>query len=258
MTKDELIDALDHTYASIVDVARTFEADDWDRPTDCPGWSVKDHLSHLVGMERVLVGEPESDHVIPDGLAHVRNEMGAYMEAPVDERRSRSGAEVLAELEAVVARRLRDLRALDDAGWEADAIGLMGATTSPKQFLPTIVFDRWVHEQDVRRATGKPGNLDGPGARVAMDRSARALPAVLPRKVGEPDGTRVDLVTPDLTVSVTWGDTPVDAPTATVTTDTETFLRLCTGRIDPAAATVAIDGDADLGRRIVADLAFTP
>ena len=32
--------------------------------------------------------------------------------------------------------------------------------------LQQRAFDVWVHEQDLRRALGKPGNLDSPGAHV--------------------------------------------------------------------------------------------
>jgi mycothiol maleylpyruvate isomerase-like protein len=29
---------------------------EWELPTGCPGWSVKDHLSHLVGFESRAIG----------------------------------------------------------------------------------------------------------------------------------------------------------------------------------------------------------
>src|SRR5687767_10443775 len=50
MTPHQLIDALDEIYASIIDVGRDLTEEEWARPTDCAGWSVKDHVSHLVGM----------------------------------------------------------------------------------------------------------------------------------------------------------------------------------------------------------------
>lgn len=259
MTNDELVGALEDTYRSLLEVARTVDEDDWARPTDCPGWSVKDHLSHLAGMERVLLGEPESEHVPPAGLAHVHGEMAAYMEGPVDERRSWSGAAVLAELERLVDRRIAMLRELDAAGWDADARGLMGSQISPARFLPTIAFDRWVHEQDVRRAVNRPGNVSGPGAQIAMERCEAALPVVLTRKHDEPDGTRVDLVATGAhgrTVSVVWGE--ATSPTATITCDVETFVRLCAGRIDPLAAPVQVDGDDALGHRVLPMMVFTP
>ena len=30
----------------------------WDLATDCPGWTVKDQLSHLIGDRAMLLGEP--------------------------------------------------------------------------------------------------------------------------------------------------------------------------------------------------------
>ena len=33
-------------------------ADEWQRPTDCPGWTVRDMLGHLLGMMK-LQADPE-------------------------------------------------------------------------------------------------------------------------------------------------------------------------------------------------------
>jgi len=260
MTNEDLLDALEHTYRSLLDVARHFDAEDWARPTDCPGWTVKDHLSHLAGMERVLLGEPECEHAVPEGLPHVRNAMGEYMERPVDARRPIPGPDVLAELTALVDRRIAQLRALDAAGWDADAPGMMGTTTPTSRFIPIIVFDRWTHEQDVRRAVGRTGNLAGPGAQVAMERTAMTLPIVVPRAVDAPEGTRVDIVATGplgRTIAVAWGEAG-RSPDATITADDETVLRLATGRIDPHVAVVTVDGDRELAARVIDGMAFTP
>ena len=53
---------------------------------------------------------------------------------------------------------------------------------------------------------------------------------------------------------------PTGPPGATVTLrmSTETLGRLAGGRVDPAAADVEIDGDAELGKRVLAELAIAP
>ena len=49
----------------------------------------------------------------------------------------------------------------------------------------------WVHEQDLRVALGKPGNLDSPGAYVARDCLLEALPKVVAKDAGAPANSAV-------------------------------------------------------------------
>jgi uncharacterized protein (TIGR03083 family) len=35
--------------AALIDLLRQLDADDWQRPTACPGWSVKGIAAHLLG-----------------------------------------------------------------------------------------------------------------------------------------------------------------------------------------------------------------
>ena len=66
----------------------------WDLPTGCPGWTVKDHLSHLVDYEARALGRPAPEHE-PGQLPHVKNEMGQANEIGVDVRRTRELVAVL-------------------------------------------------------------------------------------------------------------------------------------------------------------------
>src|ERR1700683_3458764 len=50
--------ALEQTWDSSAAVCRDLSASDWARPTGCPGWDVKDQLSHLIGIERSIMGDP--------------------------------------------------------------------------------------------------------------------------------------------------------------------------------------------------------
>ena len=47
-------------------------------PTRCPGWTVRDHVAHITDLESILIGRPRVEHTVPEGLAHVRNQPGAY------------------------------------------------------------------------------------------------------------------------------------------------------------------------------------
>jgi uncharacterized protein (TIGR03083 family) len=70
---------------------------EWELPTGCPGWTVKDHVSHLVDYEARALGGPGPRHE-PGPLPHVKNELGMANEIGVDARRPVPGAEVLVDL----------------------------------------------------------------------------------------------------------------------------------------------------------------
>src|SRR6266571_1303476 len=93
-------------YGPLLDLAGTFAAADWERATECPGWTVKDQLSHVVGVERTLLGEPLP---APVDAPYVRNDFGRIMEAGVAARRVLPGPEVRAELAETLERRLAQL-----------------------------------------------------------------------------------------------------------------------------------------------------
>ena len=65
-------------------------------PTECPGWSVKDQLSHLIGIERAIMGEPAPAWSDPLG-EHVHNDFAATNEPYVAVRRAEPGAAVRAD-----------------------------------------------------------------------------------------------------------------------------------------------------------------
>lgn len=269
MTSDQtLVTHLDHVWASIDDLGRGLREPEWKTPTEVPGWTVQDNLVHVTALEWRLLGRPEPTHILPDDLDHVRNDVGRANELFVDSRRERSGADSLAEFEEVTAARLAALRAATPDDFGAPSWTPMGDGTL-RDLLPFRIFDAWVHEQDMRRAVDRPGDLDSDVAHTAMGRITGTLPFVVGKKVAPPDGTTivVDLDAPLAgrhAVLVEGRARPLDDvptdPTVRLRTDGETFARLACGRLDPhavvAAGDVTFDGDAALGARVVESLNF--
>ncbi len=260
-----LVDQLDHVWASLGAFGDTLSEAEWKTPTDVPGWTVQDNLTHVTALEWMLLGRPAPDHEVPDDLPHVKNDVGRTNERFVDSRRGYSGAEALAEFKDVTAGRLEQLRGFGPDDFGADSFTPVGPGTV-RDLLPFRIFDAWVHEQDMRTAVDKPGHLDGPVADVAMARLTGSLPFVVGKKVAPPDGTTVVVdLRPPLAgryAVVAEGrarfldDVPAQ-PTVTIHADGETFARLASGRLDPSTALagrVTIDGDEALGRRIVEEL----
>src|SRR5258708_28631021 len=103
--------AFEQTVRSTIALASGFEAGDWELATECPGWTVKDQVAHLVGVERMLLGDSEPVHELPADVPHVHTDMARFLEGPVDARRRVPGPEVLAELRETLERRLAALAA---------------------------------------------------------------------------------------------------------------------------------------------------
>jgi uncharacterized protein (TIGR03083 family) len=261
-----LISQLDEVWTSLAELGASLTGRDWVRPTACPGWPVSAHYGHLIGAESMLLGQPQPK-LEPVHLEHVRNDIGRLNEVWVAEFARVPRQDVLARWARVTQARREALAVLDEEDFSKPSWTPVGQADY-RRFMQIRVFDCWVHEQDVRAATGRPGHEEGPVAEQAVDEIARALGYIVGKKAGVPDGSSVTFrltgpVRRTLQVVVDGRgrlvDEPVAIPTATVTLNSAVFTRLACGRVDPVAvsAQVDLDGDAGLGRRIVDNLAFT-
>lgn len=264
----EVVDKMEAVWRSIDALCANLTDEQWQRPTDCPNWSVQDQLSHLCTGEHRLLGRPTVEHT-PRDVSHTKNEMGERNEAGVDYRRSMSGPEVLAEFRELTAERIKGLRALSDDDLAAEAMTPLGPGTV-QGLIEIRVLDAWTHEQDMRGALDQPGHLEGPVAEHAMGRCASAMPFVVGRKAQAPDGSTVvfevtGAAGQTLSVAVEGKrakllEAPLADPTVRLTMDVQTFTRLGCGRWEPEASLqagkVQIEGDQALGETIVKQIAF--
>ena len=266
MSDKEIVDKMEAVWRSIENLCGGLSDPEWATATDCPGWSVQDQLSHLVGSESRLLGRPAPDHT-PKELSHTKNEAGARNEVLVDWRRSWSGPRVLEEFREVTGLRLEVLRAMGPEDFEAETQTPIGPGTV-RDLLAIRIFDAWVHEQDMRRALNRPGHLEGPVAEHAMGRMAMAMPYVIGRKVQPADGATVVLNVNGLAgrvLAIAMEGTRANfmpvmpvPPTVSLAMDLETFACLTCGRWEPGevldSGRVQIGGDQSLGKAIVEQL----
>ena len=54
---EPLIASFEEVWGDIVEVCADLTDAQWEKPTDCPGWTVKDNVAHMIGTERMLLGE---------------------------------------------------------------------------------------------------------------------------------------------------------------------------------------------------------
>jgi uncharacterized protein (TIGR03083 family) len=257
MAYEWIIDALDATWTSIDQVLRPQPPEAYDRATACPGWSVRDVVSHLLGFESLLGGAPVPPHDEP-WPEHVRNPIGEINEAFVAAHRHEPGLVVLDVFRVAAGHSLATLRALDDAAWER--VGWSPEGERPyHRFMETRVLDSWIHLQDIRDALLEPADDHGPGEEIVVNRFESSLPYVVGKRVHPPDGTLIQVnLTGRLARTILLGvdngrcealatlPRPADLE---ITTPVALFWRRCAGRIGGAALLSAsatdVRGDHD-------------
>jgi uncharacterized protein (TIGR03083 family) len=267
---EAIIDLLDEQWSNLDELCAPLSDEEWATPTECPGWDVHDQLAHVIGTESALSGLPTPPSPDPTPT-HVVNPIGAMNEAWVESLRPLTNPQLLARFREITATRLEQLRNAPPERF--DEIGPTPVGQAPyREFMNVRAMDCWVHEQDIRRAIGRPGHQTSALADHAISRFITAMPFVVGKKAGAPDGSCVEFVltgpvTRSFAVEVVDGrarlapDLPASGTaTSTITMDAETWWTLALGRRSPADALsgglVDLAGDVDLGRRVVDSLAF--
>ncbi|WP_082533972.1 maleylpyruvate isomerase family mycothiol-dependent enzyme [Marmoricola sp. Leaf446] len=262
-----LVETWQRACADFLVLVRSLDEAQGSLPTDLPGWDVHANVAHTTHLEAVLAGAPEDTVEVPDA-AHLTSPTSRYTEQGVLARRGRTLAELADELEQAVATRLAALRA--DPPTDASA---PAPRTPADQGWPTGLllrnrpFDVWLHDQDVRRAVGRPGGYDSPAAAHTLDVLGSGLPMVVGKRVAPSPGSTVRVVVPDagrrwtLVVGQDGRAVPgtdADPATTTVTLSAEDLVVLGAGRRGPDQVQARVEGDVATGERLLASLAVTP
>ncbi len=214
---------------ALLDVLRGLTDGEWLRPTACPGWSVHDISLHLLGDDlrglatgrdrqgaRGLGGTATLDELVP--VLDAQNEAwvgGARMLSP------RLTIELLEWLAEPTERYLSEL----PPNGRGIPVSWVAPAPAPNwMHVAREYTERWVHQQQIRDAVGKPGLTERRFLTPVIDAFLRALPRTLPTE-GYADGTVVHVRVGD-PLDRTWAarlaggrwslSEPSDRPDATV------------------------------------------
>jgi uncharacterized protein (TIGR03083 family) len=147
--------ALDE-YQSFAALIEALDADEWDAPTRCAGFQVRDVAGHVVGLaEDVAKGVPGSRNA-EEEAASVRRD---------------SPAQVAARLRAALGTIQPLLDALDDDMWNGPS-GVPDLTFG--RGVLTLWYDAFVHADDIRAALGRP-SVAGPALAASVEYLAGEL-----------------------------------------------------------------------------------
>jgi uncharacterized protein (TIGR03083 family) len=267
-TSDPVVEILAEEWGTIAALGASLRTEEWETASECPGWAVRDVLSHMVGTERSLLGD-QPPALVVDTPPHVRNAVGALNEAWVLARRGVPGPGLVSEFVEVTDRRLEQMRSWPSSRFEESVLSPVGEMPY-REFMRVRVMDCWVHEQDIRVATGRAGHREGRAAQSAIDRIASAMGFIVGKRAHAPEGTsvRFDLMGGeprrlDIEVRQSRG-VPVDdlgtEPTAVLRMDQQSFWRLACGRVEGEAALsaglVEVEGDDRIAERVLDSMTF--
>jgi uncharacterized protein (TIGR03083 family) len=181
---------------SLLELLSGLSADDWNKPTACARWSVKDIASHLLGGEVGILSRKRdryaysgSDSMSWDDLVALINRLNDTWVTAT----SRMSPRVLCELMKLTGEQVCDyFKSLDPY-----AIGgpVDWASSEPAPVwldLAREYTERWHHQQQIRDAVGKPGLKEPRFFAPVLDAFVRALPRTY-AEVDAEDGTLIAL-----------------------------------------------------------------
>jgi uncharacterized protein (TIGR03083 family) len=188
----ELATASNQTWVAVTRLIASLESDDWNRPTPCVGWSVRDVLAHLGHVEGMMVHgfdqpDPPADWV-GEGtpLDQVTNQ-------GVAARRAWSPARITDEIERAVEA-TRVLLGQPELDWNEAAPTPVGP--APRAVAVEMrVNDVFLHLCDLRTAIDLDiKESDEPlGQEIAIGRAVRLSPWAWAKQARATDGQRLRL-----------------------------------------------------------------
>jgi uncharacterized protein (TIGR03083 family) len=250
--------------ASLLELLESLAAEQWQAPTVCPGWSVKDVALHLLGDDIDLLARrrdgaaPADTPSTPGGFQELVASLDRLNQSWVEATR-RVSPRLLCELLAVTGEATERYLAGLELFVVEESVSWIRPDPVPNWLdVARQYTERWTHHQQIRDAVGVPG-LQEPAFLApvlatfvhALPRAFADVPAAVETTVevviaGQAGGCWVLTRTPR-----GWrlAAGPAAAPRARVALEADTAWRLWTKGIRPdaAQAAVSISGDRALG-----------
>jgi uncharacterized protein (TIGR03083 family) len=195
-----VLDLFPEERRELLDLLLGLSGAEWNRTTVCPGWTVKDIGLHVLGDDfNLLAGARDRFH---DPSFRACGDFGAWSEfvSYLNARNEswvqaarRLSAPLLCELlEFSGARTQAHFRSLDLFAM-GGPVSWAGPQPAPVWFdVAREYTERWVHQQQIRDAVGRPGLKEKRYFAPVLDTFVRALPHTF-RAVEAPSGTTLHL-----------------------------------------------------------------
>src|SRR4051794_31483714 len=201
--REEAIAGLLAEYEGFGALVRSLDKTQWEQPSRCAGWTAGDVARHVVGTATDVANGVVGTHTPDEEVA---------------ERNGRTGTEIAEELDTALVT-LRNLATvINDDAWD-------GPSPVPdltmRQGILTLIYDLYVHNDDIRAAVGMPPA----GAGLGLDASVEYLAEQLDGRGWGPATLALDGLEK---ADIGGGGDPV-------TGDAKRFVLVACGRSDPSA-----------------------
>jgi uncharacterized protein (TIGR03083 family) len=255
----EILDAL-------LELLSGLAPDEWELPTACAGWSVKDVALHLLGGDVGILSRRRDSYRLASATIASWDDLVAFINAQNAlwvEATRRISPRLLCDLLRLTGDQVTAYFQSLDPFAIGEPVSWAGPQPAPVWLdLAREYTERWHHQQHIRDAVGRPGLAEPRYLAPALDAFARALPHTY-RDMPAPEQTLVAL-----TIAGPAGRTwfllrerdrwtlyveVARQPNAAVALDQDIAWRLFTKGIDKgtARAHARIAGDVRLGAQML-------
>lgn len=255
--------------AALLELLQNLTPAEWEAPTACPGWSVKDVAGHLLGDDVGRLARGRDDFANPDFATGLDLSTLPGLIAAID-RQNALWVEGMRRVSPRLLIELLRLTGEETFAWFStlDLAGIGGPVDWVGPQPAPIWLDvareyteRWVHQQHIRDAVGRPGLKERRWFAPVLATFVLALPRALAGS-DAPQGTSVRLaITGEAGGAWTarreadsWRIAPdaIGNVHAEVELDAETAWRLFTRGMtrDEARSSARVQGDRRLGEAV--------
>jgi len=251
--------------AELLSLLKSLSADDWQKPTTCSNWSVKDVTMHLLGGEIGNLSR-RRDGTVSKAVINSRSELITYINnwnqewVSVSERMSTG---VLIDLLEFVGPQMCAYFQTLDPFAMGGAVSWAGPEPAPVWLdVAREYTERWHHQQHIRDAVGKPGLKEPHYFSPVLAAFMRALPETFRETdaaektcvtvtITGPSGGRWSILRKDMCWKL-YAGAPAK-PNAEFSLDQEHAWRLFTRGLSPdlARQQAMIKGEQALGLKVL-------
>ena len=157
-----VIDLFPELLEALLKLLSSLSADEWQKPTVCPGWCVQDVALHLLGAEVGNLSRRRDGHVVTASITswdELVVWLNDFNEAWVQTARRMSPRLLIDLLEVTGLQMCAFFRTLDPYAL-GGAVEWAGPDPAPVWLdLAREYTERWCHQQQIRDAVGQPGCL---------------------------------------------------------------------------------------------------
>src|SRR5215213_8131587 len=150
---------------ALLDLLADLTPEEWGRPTICPGWSVQDIAAHLLADDVGRLSRGRDDHDNPGFAAGLDISTLPGLIAAIDRQNAlwveamrRVSPQVLIDLLRLIGEQTASYFTTLDLEAIGGPVDWVGPEPAPVWLdLAREYTERWVHQQQIRDAVGRPG-----------------------------------------------------------------------------------------------------